>query len=265
MNNSERANRVERVVQVIEYLADPPDECSLSDISRELGLAASSTHDLLKAMLVSGLIVNGEDRQFRLAPRSIRLGLRIAAQVDVDNVTTTHVVRLVERVRQDVYVASRVGNDVMYIGRYDGPQPVRLGLRLREPVALHSTAVGKLITAFDPELEQQVLAGELVSMTPSTITDPAVLALEFKSIRETGISVSREENLRGIIAIAAPVRGGQERVSSAIAVSALAVDMPESRIPSIARMLAETTQAIEFTLGSYAAPDATSSRVAQEA
>jgi DNA-binding IclR family transcriptional regulator len=241
--------RVDRIAHVLEFLASPDTLRSPSDIARELQLAPSSTHDLLKSMAHAKLVVANDDRQYSLAPRAIRLGMRIAAGADIGAVTRRHVPALVETIRQDVYVATRTENTVIYAESFHGPQPIRIGLRLGDPVSLHSTAVGKLFAAFDPAMRSHVLSGPLSQRTEHTLTSADDLRRELDEIRLSGVSVSREENVRGIVAIAVPVCDSDERVIEALAVSALAGDMPDVRVPEVVAEALATARSIEDDLG----------------
>lgn len=243
------STRVARVVQVLELLARQAQPRSLTDVSRELELAASSSHDLLKSMVEVNLLILDEERRYSLGPRAVRLGLQITESLDMDRVSRRHVIRLVDRIRQDVYIASRVGDQVVYVEGLSGPQPVVIGLRLGQPITLHSSAVGKLFMAFDDDLAAKTLTGVLEQRTPHTITDAARLRRELALIRERGVSISRQENIQGIVGIAAPVRGPGGSILLAVAVSALAADMPEERVPEVVEALLAATHDVETELG----------------
>lgn len=243
------STRVARVVQVLEFLAGQSEGRSLTDISRELGLAASSTHDLLKSMVDVKLLIPDSERRYALGPRAVRLGLHITESLDMDRVSRRHVIRLVDRIRQDVYIASRVGDQIVYVEGLSGPQPVVIGLRLGQPISLHSSAVGKLFLAHDEDLAAKTLAGALEQRTPHTITNAGELRRELALIRESGVSISKQENILGIVGIAAPVRGPGGRILLAVAVSALAADMPEERVPAVVEALLAATHDVEAELG----------------
>ncbi len=84
---------------------------------------------------------------------------------------------------------------------------------------MHCTASGKLFLASMSRLERsRVLARlPLTRNTPRTLTDPARLEEELERLAARGIGIDNEEFVRGMSAVAVPVRAADDRVVAAVA------------------------------------------------
>lgn len=242
--------RIDRIFALLEYLVANPDGRTLTQISADLGIPVSSAFDLLGAATQAGVVRVSSGKRYLLGERVVRLSLTVVDGLDVRRVSSPHLRALVEKVAEDVYLAMRVGNAVVYVDKYEGPQPVTIAIRLGQPRPLHSSAVGKLFTAFDPELERMLFAGgTLPRFTRYTITDPDRLRMEFENIRRRRVSISLEETLEGVVGIATPVYGPGEALVAAVHVSAVRQRTPESRIEQIILEMKKTSERISFDLG----------------
>ncbi len=196
-------DRFKRIMDVLGLLAVSGPK-TITEVSNRLGLPVSSTHDLLKAMVVGG-VASSTSEGYDIGPVTARLAFKIWERMDIAKVAAPDLQRLVHRVGFDVYLAVRTGNNVIYASRFRGRQGVNLDIPLGLPLHRHATAAGKLFAAFSKEIRQEVINGDLPQLTPRTRTDKVGLNKEFDSICARGLSVSREEAVTGIIGLAAPI------------------------------------------------------------
>src|SRR3989442_10075130 len=81
-----RVNRTaQRVIDIVELLAEEPRGLTMSEISARLGFAPSSTHSLVYALLQRGYLHADETRRrrFRLGVRFMQLGLGVLEGIDL--------------------------------------------------------------------------------------------------------------------------------------------------------------------------------------
>src|SRR3546814_9911377 len=88
-----------------------------------------------------------------------------------------------------------------------------LHLQVGSRVAVHCTAIGKLLVAEQHKnVRTRILkAKPLKRYTENTLTDPAALEAEFAAIRSNGYSFNNEELERGLTGIAVPIRDKRKR------------------------------------------------------
>ena len=232
--------RFARIFDVLDILVSQPQGMRLTDVSQALGAPVSSTHNLLQTMLAAEVVDVTDDLRYSVGPRAVRIGVRIVNSLDVRTVGHRHLEKLAKALGNDVYLAMRVGDRVVYVDRFRVSEPVSVNIRLGDSLALHATAVGKLFAAYEPELRDMVMRRTRRRLTPTTITDADRLDAEFAHIRSSGYSVSREEAYEGIVGIAVPVRDTSGGLAAAIHVSALRAGLSEER----ERTFIEQTRAI---------------------
>jgi DNA-binding IclR family transcriptional regulator len=89
--------------------------------------------------------------------------------------------------------------------------------RVAAELPLHSTGVGRVLLAFASQrFVDAVLAEDLTSHTPHTITDPDRLRACLAGVRRTGYAVTSEEMTLGSCSVAAPIRDSQGEVLAAL-------------------------------------------------
>ena len=88
-------------------------------------------------------------------------------------------------------------------------------------IAAYCTGVGKVLLAWQSaaHIEEYLQHEELQPYTKNTITDPLQLRKELQQVREYGYAVDREETVKGIGCIAAPIFGSSNQVIAALSVS----------------------------------------------
>jgi DNA-binding IclR family transcriptional regulator len=207
-------------------------------------------------MVAAEVATVSDDLRYMIGPRIVRLGIRIINSIEVRSAARRHLEKLAQTVGNDVYLAVKSGNRVVYVDRFVGSQPVTVNIRLGESLALHSTAVGKLFAAYVPELQRRVLSRPLQRSTAHTITDPAELTRELDKIREEGFAVSQEESFDGICGMAVPVYDDAGQLLAAIHVSALAAGLTEARVKTVIEEATTVARLIELDLGVHERSDA---------
>jgi DNA-binding IclR family transcriptional regulator len=70
---------------------------------------------------------------------------------------------------------------------------------------LHSTALGKVLSAFDPVAHNEVAEGELAALTTRTVTGSAEFESVLELTRSRGWGSDLEETWDGVASVAAPV------------------------------------------------------------
>jgi DNA-binding IclR family transcriptional regulator len=252
--------RIDRALSVLGYLASHHDGRSVKHLSDDLGMPMSSAHDLLQALVDIGAVRLAGPRTYALGPRSIGLALSIVDSVKLRHVARPYLMALCAQVNENVYLAVRSGNDVVYADRYEASQLLSVVIQLGGGRPLHGSAVGKLIAAYNPDLEGRALgASRLEQFTPFTITHRDQLRTEYASIRARAYSVSDGESVEGIIGLATPIMDASGTVIAAVHISAPRGRLAPDRRPMVLTQMLDTGVLISRQLGApdNGLPDAT--------
>ena len=216
-------DRYLRTFDILKLLAERNTPLRLTEIKQALNLPVSSLHNMLQTMVSAEVVTVDDDLRYAVGPRTVSLALRTVQSLDLRTVARRPLQELARELGDDVYLALRVGQRVIYVDRVLGNQRISLDIRLGEPLMMHCTATGKLFAALDMRLEANVLSGKLPKMTPLTMTDPLLLKKEYARIRQAGFSRSEEEAMAGVVGYALPICDDVGSIVAAVHVSVLSI------------------------------------------
>ncbi|GGN62073.1 IclR family transcriptional regulator [Streptomyces albiflavescens] len=242
--------RIDRALSILGYLAQHPEGCTLKSLCDGLSLPMSSAHDLLQALVELDAVSLLGQRTYTLGPRSVVLALSIVDSVDLRHVSRPYLADLCGEINENTYLAVRSGNTVMYADRHEAGQTLSVVIKLGGSRPLHSSAVGKLMAAYNPELEQRVLqASQLERFTPHTLVNRDALREEFERVRACGYSVSDGESVEGIVGLATPIVDAAGAVTAAVHVSAPRGRLSHDRLPFVVAAMSHAGAEISRQLG----------------
>jgi DNA-binding IclR family transcriptional regulator len=148
---------------------------------------------------------------------------------------------------------------VTYIEVLQSPSALRIAAIPGERNPVHCTSLGKAMLAFLPEAEVEAILEQhpMVRRTPRTITQKKHFLEHLASIRERAVALDMEENLTGVICVAAPIFDQAGRVIAGISLSGPATRM-ELKLPQVQ----EEVRNSAITLSRMLSPNSVASHVA---
>jgi DNA-binding IclR family transcriptional regulator len=243
------ADRVARLFDVLELLVGHQEGLTVSEISKRLNVPISSAHNLLQRLVAADVVVASEGPRYSVGTRLVRLGIRTVDGLEVASVARKHLRDLARTVGDDVYLAVRLGTRVVYVERFPGNRPVTVDIRLGQALFLHATSVGKLFSAYYPQLEKKMLSDARPQLTDHTLTRPEELKAELAQIVRQGYASSREEAIVGVVGLAVPIMNSDDELAAAIHISALRAQMDNERLNSTVDVARTTARSVEKELG----------------
>jgi IclR family transcriptional regulator, blcABC operon repressor len=212
VNASDRGSlvpAVTRAAAILDALGEAEGRpLSVSEIARALDLPKSSTANLCASLEEVGMVArNGTG--FALGRKLVELGGRYLATVDQLRDFYELCRRSTHIARETARVAVLDGLDVLYLGRYDGTQPLRLTANIGDRFPANCTATGKaILSTLDPLVAEDRLRGRaLPALSERSITSVPALLADLAASRERGYAVDDEETTAGILCLSVPVRG----------------------------------------------------------
>jgi IclR family KDG regulon transcriptional repressor len=239
-----------RMMAILDYIARADGDVGVSDISRDLKLAPSTTHRLLATLVAGGLVQQDSNRKYRLGVKLIALGHAAQERLDLRTEALEAMRELAHQTQTEVNLAQLDGGDVLYIEKVTDAAPFALTIRVGQRRPAYCRALGKMLLAYLPHQEVQERVGaSLPQRTPQTITNLDALIAHLAGVRARGYAVDREETEIGWICLAAPVRDATGQVVAALSTSGPISQMLAVSEAAMARQVKATADQISRRLG----------------
>lgn len=244
---------VERAAAMLRLLADENEPVGLAQIAAALGLAKGTAHGLLRTLQDVGFIEQTHPTgPYRVAPEIFRLGW---ARLDLNELRS-------KALNWTDALAARTGESARVAAFQDGHAQVAHHvfradrsdqvLLTGTVIALHASALGKVLLAFDPGAARSIQGDDLPSFTFRTLTDRVALQRDLATIRDQGWAASVGESEPGVSSIAAPIRDGGGFVVAAVGVEGQTDRMCDERSrprPAVVSHVVRAGRSISRELG----------------
>jgi DNA-binding IclR family transcriptional regulator len=224
---------------------------TLAGLAGDLDLSKSTLLRLLAPLCEARLVEQvPETGRYRLGWRTAQLGSAYLEQADLPGIARDVLRGLSEQTRETVHLVLADLPDVVYVGKVDSPQPVRMFSRIGTRQPAYCTAVGKAILAHASDSAvQDVIDAGLAARTPRTHTSAAALCADLAAIRARGYAVDDVENEPDIRCVAAPIFDHDGAVTSAVSVSAPASRIGPGQVPGLGALVIAAADEISRRLG----------------
>jgi DNA-binding IclR family transcriptional regulator len=247
MNNS-----VLRAVEILEYLAVAKRPCDLALISRDLRMNKSTLYRFLTTLVQAGYVAREETTgRYRLGAKVAWLAAQFLVAVDVRQIARPFLEQLAQVSGETVHLAILDRHEIMYIDKIDSQRAIRMASFVGSRAPIHSTAVGKVLLAYQPEAhrKQYIENVGLTACTAHTITDPTIFVDHLRQVREQGYAIDKLENEEGICCVAAPIYNHLGKVVAAISITGWNITMTDATIQSMIPLVQEKCHAVSKELG----------------
>ncbi len=243
---------VEKGLRILEIIAEMPEGARMKEISAQMQIPTSNIALFLNALVKSGFVT-----------KDVQAGRYFASQKFVElakKAELTKYARLLHEARpymlqlrdefdENVLLAAISGHDSQFIERFQSKRSVQILHNPDVSYPPHVTAGGKAILAFlDPKRQKKYLEDALYHpFTMKSIVNPDSLRKELEEIRERGYSINRGEYEPEVMAIACPIREGEE-VNCSIVVQFPSFRYREEDLTDFADRIRRAAMAVEAAL-----------------
>lgn len=239
---------IERMMSLLEVLADTPEPASLKLLAQSTGLHPSTAHRILAAMTGTHLVERQEAGTYALGIRLLELGNIVKSRINIREVALPFMQRLHEAIGEAINLGIRHEDEIIYAERTSsGRSLVRVVYLVGGRAPLHLTSVGKLFLAADGTANVRAYAKRtgLPGKTPHSLTSLDALEKELDKIRRHDLAYDNEEAEIGLRCIAAPIRNDEGMIVAGLSISA-----PTDRHnPEWVAQIKATADDISYALG----------------
>lgn len=229
---------VDKLVRLLEALAESPGGLSLQELAVRTGYVKSSIHRAVQSLRHHGYVEQpAPGGPYRLGVKILLLARGLKEGIGLLTYARPYMQELGDAFNESVYLAMLRGGRAIFV---EVIETRRRELRLVGPldavVSYHATAAGKAIAAFLPETAREALLARLTPerVTSRTRTRRAEIAREWQQVARRGYAINDEESIVGAYFLAAPVFDAERAVCGCISIG-----LPKPRLtPVLGRKMA---------------------------
>lgn len=229
----------ERVLVILEHLLGFPNGLTAKEISTQLGIAPSSTHELLRTLSARDYLLEDENKRYTLGPKLIQLGSNASSYLDINRIAMPILKRIMEELEETVFMAILSQEEIVYVAKINSNKTVGTNANLGSRKPIYCTGLGKAFLAFLPQEDSRKIIENLTfeSFTENTVRSREQLARQLDLFRRQGYAVDDEEIEEGLYCIAVPVYDAQCRMTVAISVSGMKARMINKKATVVETLL----------------------------
>jgi DNA-binding IclR family transcriptional regulator len=254
-----------QVLAILRYLARQAEPVPAAAISRDVGLARSTTYHLLDTLVAAGFAVHlREERRYGLGVAAFELGSGYTRQAPFERLARGPLARLVDRTEQNAHLAVLHGREVLYVIEERAPgRPLlvtEVGVRL--PAQL--TASGRAMLALLPAAQVRALfpgPSAFVQRTeaggPGSLT---ALRTRLSQTRRLGYAVEEDEVTVGFSSVAAAVLDHGGHPVAGVAVTFAGEEIDDAGRAFLADQVNRTARELTRQIGGAPGPSVVSPR-----
>jgi len=202
------------------------------ELSQRARLPKASGHRLIQTLEDIGAVMRGPDGRYRLGMTLVSLSHDVAVNDLLRETAQVALKAISERLDLTVHMGLLQDGMVTYIAQVSDSTNFSANTRIKARHEAYCSALGKVLLAAlaADAFESFLQNGEFVSMTPRTITEPALLRAEIERVRASGFAVDDEEAVLGVRSIAVPICDSDGRTVAAISATDDAACMDEAQL-----------------------------------
>jgi DNA-binding IclR family transcriptional regulator len=196
--------------RIIEAL-EANDGSRVTELANELGLAKSTVHQQLSALLDLGYIIK-EHRVYYVGLKFLSLGEHARTRREVYQLAEPLVRELADETGERAQFFVEEHGQAIYLYATYGEHAVQADRRIGKQRYLHSSAGGKAVLAHmtDSKIGDVIDRWGLPAETENTYTTREELFDDLAVIRERGYSLNKGESISGLWSIGVPVIGSDD-------------------------------------------------------
>lgn len=201
----------------------------VTDLAERVDLPKSTVARLLTALETEGAVQQDEaGGEYRLGDSLADLAGSSAPGRNLVAAARPHLIELMAASGETSGISVPDGTDVYYLDHVESEEDVQVRSWTGETAPMHTVPSGLVILAHKPlDFVDAYLSRELEATTDRTEIDPDRIRARLAGIRTVGYSWVFEEFAEGINSVAAPVRGPDGTIDSAIHLHGPAYRFPE--------------------------------------
>lgn len=247
---------VMKAFAILKAFHDPEEWVTSSELSRRAGLPEASGYRLIQTLEEIGALVRGPRGRYRPGLLLLSLSHNVTINELLRDASQALMSEMARRFQMTVHLGVLEHGMVTYVAKVTVPGAFAVHTRVGAQLEAYCSGLGKVLLAAlpDQEVDSFVLDGELIALTPHTITTKAGLRTELKKVRAQGWAMDDREHKVNMRCIAVPVLDREGRAVAALSATDDAERMDPQRQQEVRDALNEIAAALRQKLYPVARP-----------
>ncbi len=214
---------IDKMFQILELVRQEKDSATINMLAAASRVPRSTVYRILNTLAAHNAISRSGRGTYKLGFRLV--GLAAAVDTSIDAEALVQLARpILIKLANDTGETSKLtfvkGGAAEVLDVVLSPNAMAPSSRVGSRFFLHAGAASKVLLAFSsPELQEEVLGGELTPVTANTITNGPRLRRELEDVRASGFAFDRGEWSVNVNAVAAPILDFSGRLVGALSVA----------------------------------------------
>jgi DNA-binding IclR family transcriptional regulator len=244
-------NAIDKVFYILDQFTNAKPQWGVRELSTKTGITPNLIHWYLKNLERNQVVRKDPgSEKYELGYRIFELGNRNSRHQVLKSVAQPVLTDLSRATKGTAVLRVLEGTELICVAAVESSYSLRVNYTegAREPC--NFGCIGKLLMAHldESEATRLVRDGYAKRFTSKTILELSILRKEWARVRARGWIYSSGEALEGVKAIGAPVRDASGAVCAGVGVTFPAILLPQSRMPSVVRLLVEAAAVISTKL-----------------
>jgi IclR family acetate operon transcriptional repressor len=234
----------------------PDQELTSAELSRRAGLPEASGYRLMQTLEAVGAVVRVSRGRYRPGFLLTALSRKVSLSEVLTDAAQGVLEDLANRFGATAHLGILEQEMVTYVAKASAARSVPVPTRVGAQQEAYCSAIGKaLLAGLSAEgLERFLRAGELVPLTETTITDPAVFRAEIAQVRESGFALDTGETHAHLCCVAVPVHDQEGAIIAALSLVDRIETMDDLRRDQVRVTLSLAAEAMENRIRAWAPP-----------
>jgi IclR family KDG regulon transcriptional repressor len=211
-----------KAIQILESFTIEKPKWGIRELGRSLNMTPATVHRLVSTLSAVGFLEqDSETQRYTLGPKLIKLASIYTIVNPLPNIAQKIFEKYSSKFAYNFYLGKLNNFELVYISVLDGRGPIRIVVEPGVSTTLHSTALGKVLLAYQDEkyIEDFVNNIPLIAYTSRSITDPIQLRAHLKQIKEQRYAQNIGEHYDEIGSVAVPIIEKSGRVQFGVSLA----------------------------------------------
>jgi IclR family acetate operon transcriptional repressor len=238
---AKKNNLVRKTFSILRAFQHPDEWLTSQELSKRAHMPKASGHRLVQTLEEVGAIVRGPHGRYRLGMLLLSLSKNVASKELLCEMGTPVLNDLAARLNLTVHLGMLENGMVFYVKKVSTPTSFTSHTLAGSHLEAYCSGLGKVLLAalHEDELESFILDGDLVALTPNTITERGALRLELERVRRQGFAFDDCESRADTYCVAVPLHDMDGNVVASISATGDAQSMTAERVPTVCDELME--------------------------